>query len=151
MRWPATALIVLSMAAPAAAQQQTTGTAGGAGTSGQGSAPTSVPAKAEQPAVDVDRLPINLNRIRRELAHHSDLEQRDGLNLRYLVQIYGQAPPIQLFTEEDNLLHGPAPYGAPTHQEILNVITPQEFRAPAADFSALFRWLAERQKKKQQQ
>jgi len=142
MRWLVAASIVLSIAAPAAAQSS-------AANKETRSAGTSVPATtAQQPSLDVDRLPINVNRIRRELQHHADLEQRDGMNLRYMVQIYGQAPPIQLFTEEDNLLHGPAPYGAPTHQEILNVITPQEFRAPAADFSALFRWLAERQKKK---
>ena len=137
MRLPAAAFVVLSLAAPAAAQQET-GTAG------------TRPA-AQQPSVDVDRLPVNLNRIRRELAHAADLEQRDGLNIRYLVQIYGTAPPIQLFTPEDNLVNGPAPYGAPTHQEIINHITPQEYRAPVADFSALLRWLAERQKKQPQQ
>jgi hypothetical protein len=45
-------------------------------------------------------------------------------------------------------VNGPVPYGAPTHREIVNHITPQEFRAPAADFSALIRWLNDRNKKK---
>jgi hypothetical protein len=40
----------------------------------------------------------------------------------------------------------PAPYGAPTHRQILEQITPQEFRAPAADFSSLFRWLSDKAK-----
>jgi hypothetical protein len=39
------------------------------------------------------------------------------------------------------------PYGAPTHREIVEHITPREYRAPAADISALIRWLAERSPK----
>jgi hypothetical protein len=34
------------------------------------------------------------------------------------------------------------PYGAPTHREMLDMITPQEHRAPAADFGNLLRWLS---------
>jgi hypothetical protein len=137
----AAAFVVLSLAAPAAAEQRAS----------QGRATTPVAAPAESAdSVDVDRLPLNLNRIRRELTHAADLEERDGLNLRYRVHIYGAAPPIQIFTPEDNLRYGQAPYGAPTHQDILNLVTPQEFRTPVMDFSALMRWLAERQKKKDQ-
>jgi hypothetical protein len=128
MRYLAVALIVLSLAAPAAAQNG-----------------TPVP-RAESTTVDVERLPIDLKRIHRELKQAQDVEIRDGLNLRYVIQIYGTAPPIQLFTAEDNLT-GPAPYGAPTHQEIINHITPIEYRKPVADFSALMRWLADRKKK----
>jgi hypothetical protein len=138
MRCAAAALIVLSLAVPAAAQPQ------------QEQPRSTSPTIRPSDSVDVDRLPLNLNRIGRELAHSADLEQREGLNLRYLVQIYGTAPPIELFTPEDNLQHGPAPYGAPTHQDMLYMMTPQEFRSPAMDFSALMRWLAERQRKKNQ-
>jgi len=122
-----TLLIVLSLSGPAAAQQ--------------------TPAPREAPAVDVDRLPLNLNRIHREIQHAADLEQREGLNLRYTIQIYGQAPPLQLWGEDVDLVNGPVPYGAPTHRELINQVTPQEFRAPAADFGALLRWLADRKKK----
>ena len=132
MRSAAAALIVLSLALPAAAQQT----------------PASAPPK-DGAAVDVDRLPLNLNRIQRELKHSADLEHREGLNLRYTIQIYGAAPPLEIFNEESNLLTGPVPYGAPTHREIINHITPQEFRAPAMDFSALLRWLADRNKSKE--
>lgn len=128
MRVAPALLIVLGLAAPAAGQ---------------------VPNPGNQPAVDVDRLPLSLSRIQRELKHAADLEQRDGLNLRYRIQIYGSAPPLQLFPEDANLIHGPVPYGAPTHRELIDQVTPQEFRAPYADFSALLRWLAERNKKKQ--
>jgi hypothetical protein len=129
MRSSAALFIVLSLAAPAAAQEP-------------------APAKPA-PTVDVDRLPLNLNRIRRELKHAADLEQRDGLNLRYTIQIYGSAPPLEIFGEDSNLVNGPVPYGAPTHRELINHVTPQQFRAPAADFSALIRWLADRNKDKE--
>jgi hypothetical protein len=49
-----------------------------------------------------------------------------------------------IFRREDDLVVGPVPYGAPTHKEIVAHITPKEYRAPAADFGVLLRWLAER-------
>jgi hypothetical protein len=100
------------------------------------------------PSVDVDRLPINVAKIESRLQREADKEERVGLNLRYSLHVYGVAPRLQFFTEEDNLTTGPVPWGAPTHREMIEHITPQEFRAPFADFSALFRWLADRQKKK---
>jgi len=126
MRFAASLLLALVLAAPATAQQ----------------------AAAPERQIDVDRLPLNLNRIQRELKHAVDLEQREGLSLRYRIQIYGTAPSLQIFNEESNLVNGPVPYGAPTHRELINHVTPQEFRTPVADFSALLRWLSERNKKK---
>ena len=126
MRFAAPLLLALVLAAPATAQQ----------------------AAAPERQIDVDRLPLNLNRIQRELKHAVDLEQREGLNLRYRIQIYGTAPSLQIFNEESNLVNGPVPYGAPTHRELINHVTPQEFRTPVADFSALLRWLSERNKEK---
>ena len=93
-------------------------------------------------AVDVSRLPIDLRRIQRELRQTTIREERDGLNLRYFVDVYAKAPDIVLFTPEDNLLTGPVPYGAPTHREMIDMVTPREYRAPAADFGNLFRWLS---------
>ena len=103
---------------------------------------------APAPSVDVSRLPINLSRIERQLRQSSVREERDGLRLRYIVDVYGQAPRIELFTREDNLLNGPVPYGGPTHQDLLRLITPQEHSAPAADFGNLFRWLSGKAKGK---
>jgi hypothetical protein len=101
-----------------------------------------------KPQVDVDRLPVSVLRIQRQLTHVTVREQRDGLKLRYFIDVYGQAPPIELFIKGENLVTGPVPYGAPTHQEILNVITPREFRAPVMDFRALLDWLAKKKDKK---
>jgi hypothetical protein len=103
---------------------------------------------AAQDTVDVGKLPIDLERIQRQLKQVTVREVRDGLNLRYIVDVYGRAPRIELFTKQDNLETGPVPYGAPTHREMIEAVTPQEFRAPAADFSGLFRWLADKAKDK---
>jgi hypothetical protein len=102
---------------------------------------------AQQETVDVSRLPINLERIQRALRQSSEREERDGLNIRYIIDVYGQAPPIVIFGPQFDLLYGPVPNSAPTHREMIEHVTPKEYRAPAADFSALLRWLAERSKK----
>ena len=101
-----------------------------------------------QNGLDVSRLPVDVQRIHRELRQSAAREEREGLNLRYFIDVYGQAPPIVIFGPEDNLTSGPVPYGGPTHKDMLEQMTPQEFRSQPADLSALFRWLAERAKKK---
>jgi hypothetical protein len=106
-----------------------------------------LPAAAQQ-SVDVSKLPVNLDRIQRQLNQSQARENPNGLNLSFFVDVYGRAPRIELWTPEPNLLTGPAPYGAPTHRQMIEQITPQEYRAPAADFSALFRWLADKAKDK---
>jgi hypothetical protein len=111
------------------------------------SRPVSQPASdadAVPPSLDVERLPINLGRIQRQLYRASIREEHEGLNLRFFVDVFAPAPPIRLFTPQDNLVWGPAPYGAPTHRDMLNLVTPREFRSPPMDFSALVRWLRER-------
>ncbi|MBI4887865.1 MAG: hypothetical protein HY824_12285 [Acidobacteria bacterium] len=104
-------------------------------------------ASAQTP-VDVSRLPIDLQRIHRHLRLSTVRQAREGLRLRYFVDVYGEAPPLVVFGPDANLTSGPVPYGGPTHREMLEQMTPREFRAPAADFSALVRWLAERANKK---
>lgn len=94
--------------------------------------------------VDVSRLPLNLDRIVRELHQFAIREERQGLNLRYVIDVYGQAPPLVFFGPEANLVYGSVPYSAPTHREMIEHVTPKEYRAPAADFSALLRWLWDR-------
>ena len=106
---------------------------------------------AGQSTVDVNKLPVNLDRIQRQLQQSAVREERDGLNLRYVVDVYGRAPRIELFAPQPNLMTGPAPYGAPTHREMIEAVTPQEFRAPAADLGGLFRWLADKAKDKSRQ
>lgn len=142
-------LLVLGSAAGVPARSAAQGTAQGnsranaAFPSGE-----AVPSAASDPdAIDVARLGVNVDRIYRQLRQTTVREEIDGLHLRYTIDVFGRAPNIELFTKQDNLLKGPVPYGAPTHADILQAITPQEYRAPAADFGALFRWLADKAKK----
>lgn len=86
--------------------------------------------------IDVDRLPVDLGRIRRELKQApAGSETREGLKLRYFLQIYGTAPELKIFTEDVDLVRGPVPYGAPTHREMLRVMTPKEFSLPLISMS----------------
>ena len=55
--------------------------------------------------LDVSRLPIDLERIHRELQQSTIREERQGLNLRYFVDVYGQAPPIVIFGPEDRFFN----------------------------------------------
>jgi hypothetical protein len=57
---------------------------------------------AQQP-IDVGRLPLDLQRIHKGLQQSTVREEREGLNLRYIVEVYGQAPPMVLFGPDDNL------------------------------------------------
>jgi len=96
---------------------------------------------AGQGSVDVSKLPVNLERIQRQLRQAAVREERDGLNLRYVVDVFGQAPRIELFAPRENLLNGPVPYGAPTHRQFIEAITPREYRSPGIDFGAILDWL----------
>lgn len=111
--------------------------------------PVAAQPEAEEDArgrIDVSRLPLDLERIQRELQASKEEQGGDGLNLRYQVEVFGRAPELELFTPEDNLAHGPVPYGAPTHSQIIEHITPREYRPPVMDLSALMRWLADKAK-----
>jgi len=102
---------------------------------------------AAQETLDVSKLPLDLERIHKVLKQGTVREERDGLNLRYTVEVFGQAPPLELFTPGESLTTGPVPDSAPTHRDMIEHVTPREYRAPPADLSALFRWLAERARK----
>jgi hypothetical protein len=105
---------------------------------------------AQQPAIDVNRLPIDVGRIQRELRQSAERDENEALRLRYFVDVYGQAPPLVIFGPEDNLVDGPVPYGAPTHREMVNQNTPIDYRPMAWDLNSLYRWLSERMKKNKQ-
>jgi hypothetical protein len=94
--------------------------------------------------IDVSRLGIDVSRIHRQLQQSESRPRTRGLNLQYYIDVYGSKPALQLFATPKEAMEGPVPFGEPTHQEMRNIMTPQEFRAPAMDFSALIRWLADK-------
>ena len=101
-------------------------------------------ASAQQTSVDVKSLPVDINKLTRDLRQTAASESHNGLHIRYTVDVYGQAPRVEFFTKQDNLKSGPVPYGAPSHREMIEHVTPIEYRPPVMDFSALLRWLSDK-------
>jgi hypothetical protein len=102
------------------------------------------PKPDEAPAMDASKMGISLSRIKRELAQaEADATVLDDGRLRFSfsVDVVGQAPKINFL--EGFSLNGATPYGAPTHGEILDVLTPQAYKSPPIPFSAMAVWAAQ--------
>ena len=84
----------------------------------------------------------------RSCARRPSVRTYDGLNLRYYVDVFAQAPPHSaLHAATTTCSTARCRYGGPSHREMMNMITPQEFRAPVIDFSGSLRWFANKAKK----
>lgn len=118
-----TAVTLLGLFLIGTAQTAAAQSAEPTGTSGSTAATPGVVA-----TIDVSRLPISLQNIERRFRQGQIREVRDGLNLRYFVDVFAKAPNIVLFTKEDNLQYGPVPNSAPTHRDMLDMMTPRQFR-----------------------
>ena len=108
--------------------------------------PQTVPAdpsaepKSETP-VDPAKLPVSLERIRLELAV-KPATKTSGLKIQETIEVVGVAPKLELWDPETaKLATGPVPYGAPTHRDFINLVTPQEFKNYPMDINALIQWL----------
>ena len=102
------------------------------------------PKPNEAPAMDASKMGISLSRIKRELAQaEAEATVLDDGRLRFAfsVDVVGQAPKINFL--EGFSLNGATPYGAPTHGEILGVLTPQAYKSPPIPFSAMAVWAAQ--------
>ncbi len=84
-----------------------------------------VPPPAEELPVSLDRITRQLDRL--PLTH----EERSVLRLSYYIQVYARSPRIDVVQGFD-LHNGPVPYGAPTHAELLAVMSPREFQPAVA-------------------
>jgi hypothetical protein len=117
-------LLVTALAAPAGAMAQAA------------QAPEqSPPLESTTITVDPSKMGIDLSRIKRQLAQVDEIESTDSpLRLRFTVQVIGTAPKIDLL--EGFKLSG-GTYGAPTHQEFLDVVTPQAYKSPVVPISGL--------------
>jgi len=103
------------------------------------------PAEAE-PAIDVTKLGVSLDRIQRGLrvteTREKDREAGNALRLEFQVQVYGMAPKIEVLKDVD-LFNGPVPGSAPTHRQFIEHVTPQIYRTPGLPVSALAFWAAQ--------
>ena len=86
----------------------------------------------QQPAQSDDapgELPVSIERIQRALLRPPAIRlDRDHV---YRVEVLGRKPTIEDILGKD-YLKGPTPAGAPTHQEILDLVTPKDFQGYAA-------------------
>lgn len=93
---------------------------------------------APLPAVE---LPINLERVKRQLAVlPSSEEARSRLKLDFYVNVYARAPRIDPL-EGFDLHTGLVPHGAPSHAEMMRQWTPRGFDTPVADLGSVLGWI----------
>lgn len=138
MRRVGVLLLVLSVSAPAPAQPPAPA----------GQAPGSPDAPA---AIDPTKLGVSLSRIEKGLAIDVERDLRPGnpLRIEYQVQVFGQAPRIDVIGDF-NLLHGTVPGAAPSHREMIDFWTPKAFAAPSMPLLSMAYWAARYLYKKSQ-
>lgn len=97
-------------------------------------------AGAQPPPIDPEALGISLDRIERKLVGVTPVapDQPFGTNLKldFFVPVVATAPPIDFFANF-NLSSGPVPGSAPSHNEVIDHLTPQAFKSPAPDLLGL--------------
>lgn len=88
--------------------------------------------------IDPTKMGVSIERIQKGLRIAESTEQRSGsaLRLSFQIQVYGQAPKIDVLRDLD-LLNGQVPGSPPTHRDIVEFLTPQIFRTPVMPISAL--------------
>ena len=110
----------------------------------QASAPDPPAAEAtrEAPApVDPAKLGVSLERIRIQLAA-KPATKSSGLKIQETIEVVGVAPKIELWNPDTaKLATGPVPWGAPTHRDFIDLVTPKEFKTYPMDMNALLQWL----------
>src|SRR5689334_1944053 len=105
------------------------------------------PPKPNPPAdekIDASKMGVDLSKIQKGLFIAEAREKRkgDGLHLEFNVQVYGQAPKIEVLKGID-LFNGPVPDSAPSHNQMIEYWTPEIYRTPSLPISALAFWAAQ--------
>jgi hypothetical protein len=116
--------------------------------------PPPPPPPADAQAIDATKLGVDLSRIQKGLRVAESREKltTDGLRLNYSIQVYGQAPKIDVLQGID-LFNGGVPGSAPSHNQMIEFWTPAIYRSPTMPVSALAFWAAQQiwQKSKKSQ
>jgi len=102
-------------------------------------------------AIDAGKLGVDLARIKKGLRVAETREKlaSDGLHLDFSIQVYGQAPKIDVLKGVD-LFNGGVPGTAPSHNQMIEFWTPAIYRSPTMPVSALGFWAAQQIWKKSQ-
>jgi len=106
--------------------------------------PPAPPPPAEGQAIDATKLGVDLSRIKKGLRVAETREKltTEGLRLNYSIQVYGQAPKIDVLKDID-LFNGGVPGTAPSHNQMIEFWTPAIYRSPTMPVSALAFWAAQ--------
>jgi hypothetical protein len=137
MRRLALTLLLAGVAAPAFAQDPQPANP-------QPPSATAVQAERADPSIDASKMGVSLSAIKKGLRTAEDREQagRDGMRLQFQVQVYGEAPKIQVLQGVD-LFNGAVPGSSPTHNQMIEFWTPVIYRTPGLPVSTLAFWAAE--------
>ena len=106
----------------------------------------STPAQGGSAAAPV--LPVDLNRIRRQLEQDPAVRFVQS-DLRFYLTVTERLPTFKDFVGDFDLRNGPVPYAGMTHQEFLNQVTPKNLYSSggitATDMLqwSLFNWAAQ--------
>jgi hypothetical protein len=92
-------------------------------------------ADTAEPAIKAEDLPVSIERIQRALAAPKPIELKEQHPVIRL-EIFGKKPTIEDILGEKFWI-GPAPYGGMTHQEFMNMVTPQ-LAQPYAGFTGKY-------------
>jgi len=88
-----------------------------------------------EPALKAEDLPVSIERIQRALAAPQAIELKEQHPV-FRLEIFGKKPTIEDVLGEKFWI-GPAPYGGMTHQEFMNMVTPQ-LAQPYAGFTGKY-------------
>ena len=80
--------------------------------------------------LNIDRLPIDLDKIQRALSRPPAIKLETSRTV-FRIEIFGRTPTIEDILGPD-YLKGPVPGGVMTHQEFLNMVTPKDVQGYAA-------------------
>jgi hypothetical protein len=96
----------------------------------QPAAPAADPAPADAEPLDADALPVNLRKIQRAVARPAAI-RTDSARPVFRVQVFSRSPTIDDILGPD-WRKGPTPLGAMSHQEFLDIVTPNDVKGYAA-------------------
>ncbi|MCY4027923.1 MAG: hypothetical protein OXH75_16630 [Acidobacteria bacterium] len=92
-----------------------------------------------------DEIPISFDRVRRELDRALRAPNAGrALRLNDYVTVYARLPPLDLIENTFDLSQGPIPHGAPTRIEMLNAMTPREWRTQGVNLANVIGWTVRR-------
>ncbi|MCY4074290.1 MAG: hypothetical protein OXH04_02525 [Acidobacteria bacterium] len=103
------------------------------------------PPAADDAPLTADEIPISFDRVQRELDRALRAPNAGRrLRLNDYVTVYARLPALDLIENTFDLSQGPIPHGAPTRVEMLNAMTPREWRTQGVNLANVIGWTVRR-------